>query len=411
MKTNNKYYNLSNKYLAIQIILFILLFLIISKFNLKFIDHTRVIPTLLLSYLYPILHLDQMTFLEFAKSLRTLIPPLFGLIEKLTINYVGFSKIYQIIYIVGFFSAFFISALILKKSFKHYLHSLFISIFLLCTGFFLHQEGNPIISDIFYPLFFLLLLLCLKKAFVTPKKTKQLFLLAGLCLSFLELTRPFMIFFVPVIIFFVYKNSFSVKHLKKQFIYFILPFIIISGFWHLKLIIFNNGQLLWSNHGIYNFANTWPWTVGKHYQDVKREDSNYLNYNTQDFYLKSRHYQKIIIANLIKHPFHTISYFYKRLAAIVTIKELVVHNVQTTLSPLHILLYRIIVFACYYWFFWNLFISIKNKSIFNTFEGLLVLFVVFVTFIIAAAGDNEEGRFMIWLLPLLSVLPNNLSKN
>ena len=81
---------------------------------------------------------------------------------------------------------------------------------------------------------------------------------AGLCLSMLELLRPFMIYLLPLFLLVEWHRI----HLKAPrcglaLTAFLLPVVVLSGGWHLHLYLAHDHQITWTNISGYNLQRAW----------------------------------------------------------------------------------------------------------------------------------------------------------
>ncbi|MEM9987768.1 MAG: hypothetical protein AAF804_21980, partial [Bacteroidota bacterium] len=79
--------------------------------------------------------------------------------------------------------------------------------------------------------------------------------LAGLSLSAAELSRTFILVMLPFLILWALLQFFE-KRQYRLMLAFLLPLLLLSWGWHLRLKIVHD-QLFWSNHGGCNLSNAW----------------------------------------------------------------------------------------------------------------------------------------------------------
>jgi len=116
---------------------------------------------------------------------------------------------------------------------------------------------NPQTYDIYFPLLALLFILATRSCVraKTAVARRFLALLAGLSLGAFELCRPFALLLVPVLLLHGYRVI--QPRSLRLFLLLLIPFLVISGGWHLKLAVLQEGQVLISNYGGRNLWQTW----------------------------------------------------------------------------------------------------------------------------------------------------------
>ena len=73
-------------------------------------------------------------------------------------------------------------------------------------------------------------------------------------LSMTELLRPFVIYFLPILLWQVWL---ALKDSPKKYLwYFLIPLFLFSGLWHAKHL-FMYGQVTWTNHSGFNLYQAW----------------------------------------------------------------------------------------------------------------------------------------------------------
>jgi hypothetical protein len=142
----------------------------------------------------------------FLKGLRIPIPPVIGLMEILSIRFMGSTTfVTQYLYQIGLVAGYLMAITLAGNSAIRLLASFFISVVFLYATTKIHP-GNPQIYDVLMPAFFLTYIFLLKKSadknFPGRNTAWVLILtfLSGFFLSMAELSRPFIIYILPLFI-------------------------------------------------------------------------------------------------------------------------------------------------------------------------------------------------------------------
>ncbi|MCI0417576.1 hypothetical protein L0222_32820 [bacterium] len=171
---------------------------------------------------------------------------------------------------------------------------------LLSMGIARIHPCNPQMYDLLYSVlvFGVILLLESSSSHIKP-------FFAGLALGLLELTRPFFLFMLPVFLIFAY---FKLRG-TKRFLIFLLPFILTSGLWHLKLLVFNNGQIVWSNCTGFNLATVWLQNppIKEFSEEPPLKAHRWENLNSELHQQNSQKLKRVIFSNWINDPLRVLS--------------------------------------------------------------------------------------------------------
>ena len=325
---------------------------------------------------------------------------------------------------------------------------------------------NPQLYDIALPTFLLIYLIFSQISF-QPKSSNWLTIfmafLAGFFLSMAELSRPFMLLLVPFLIiynFYGYRKMVQVKmpqadqytsnrkdakggaqrsqrnwfltlfgrsyafsqlNLRKviqtprkawtYFLIFLFPIALFSGVWHLKLLIYNDGQIVWSNHSGFNLANAWPSLVDwdeladDFLPEAKPLEDNpwtWDNINTKEHYENSKIRQRGVIQGIFAHPWKALARFGERVVIFTEPRtDMYAGNPQ---GPV-INMYKAIV-HCLFWVLGFLLIRslvmiYRNwRYIFSS--QFVIIFIGGFMCLMPIIGENgEEARFTLSVLSLL----------
>lgn len=355
----------------------------------------------------------------FFKELRIPIPPVIGFSEILSFWIIGSNALVtKYLYRIGLVCGYMIAIIFANKSITRLFASFFISVLFIYETKIIHRS-NPIIYDILLPFFFLLFLFLINIA--TSKDTKfknkilvwVLTFLSGFFLSMTELSRPFVVYIMPLLIlssYFMIKRS----NLKYQFLVFIFPIILFSGFWHLHLYI-NLDQITFSNHSGFNLSRAWNLKS----VDLIPEKNNtplyeggWENLNTIEHSINNEILQNAVFDYWLENPKESI------LHAIDRINELLSANteiygfkpkskwfgvykiiVKVTSSLIIINLGMFIVYII------KKFPKPRFDNLLSETDNILLIFTAFCVVILSIGEAGEEARFLMSVLPLLAALP------
>lgn len=222
-----------------------------------------------------------------------------------------------------------------------------------------------------------------------------------------------MILFLPFLVIWVYFKFGKMK--RRYFLYFLIPVILFSGLWHLKLLVFN-GQWTWSNHSGYNLAKSWVFVekppLIPEPDAAPTAPGRWKNLNTPEHLENSRRLQSKIVGDILRHPLRSTAHIFRRITFMMTAPTSLYKYKPLERHPM-LYLYKILatLLMCY------LLISIFRLILmgFRAGRGFLKLLLVpgnvlivltFLIFVIVSIGESgEESRFLISLLPLLAVIP------
>jgi len=365
--------------------------------------------------------------LPYLRDLRTGIPPLLSLLE--IVAYLAFGSLASVTifaYRIGIVSIFILAFLAFSRSVLGTVCSFLFSAVFLWAFVVLHPL-NPQIYDVFFPLFILLYIGCLQIALKSARENRitnasVLFLLAGVFLSAAELTRPFVLLMLPVLLLFSLAALWSLP--KRFLLLFLVPLGIFSGGWHAKLYFLNGGQILWTNHSGYNMANAWkPFikipTGQPEAANVNAEKTVYKgeyikrwdNINTEIHFQNNKLVRHEIFKFVREHPVRSLVHILKRVMILVWPQVSVGES-----EPDHAILgwYRLcfrlalLSAAANALLLGYLVVSRRRLSYLGTAESLLMATTWLSIFFLAIGEKGEEVRFALSLAPFLAALPSCL---
>ncbi|WP_158046003.1 hypothetical protein [Skermanella pratensis] len=259
-------------------------------------------------------------------GLRTGMPPVLSTLELLW--WVGFQDLTlfsSVLYPVTIALAFTMAVLIQPAEPRLRIAVLILGLFLAHRGVAVHA-GNPANYD---PLFALLTLgyFLLVRAWLRGRRPGTL-AAAGLCLSLLDLTRPFMVFLLPLFMAveihrIVGTAPPSARGRAGALAAFLLPVVILSGGWHLHVWLAHDQQLTWTNVSGFNLQRAWEEfdpdiRAARRLEELPRvrEGANELwaDLNTSEVYRESEALKSLVVARILEEPFRAAGHVLDRLA-------------------------------------------------------------------------------------------------
>lgn len=365
------------------------------------------------------LKMDYSEIKDFIYGLKIPIPPIIAGLEILSLKLFGSTVLVtKYLYQTSLIGQYILVILITASGNLKYrlLISTFVSaIFLYFTS--LIHPGNPQGYDVFMPFFFLMyiyLMIKCRESFIRKNQSSHLIPIiyaigSGFFLSMTELTRPFIIFILPIIILL---SCFFIGR-KILFISFIVPVIFISGFWHSHLLLHHN-QVTFSNHAGFNLQRAWPDASKISLVDEVKNTplgiDRWANLNTSEHSTNSKLLQSSVTKYWLQHPAHFISGTIKSMCNLLSGKTNIyshapkssfiwLYKLLVAITSLSIIINIILLIVLSLLNPKKLFIALKNP------DSIIIVFTFFSMIFYSISEKGEEARFLISLLPMLSTLP------
>lgn len=367
--------------------------------------------------------LNSREIYNFFKELRIPIPPVLGLAEIISLKLIGTTDIItHYFYKVTLIFVYLLSIYLANKSIYRLLFSAFISIVFLYATTRIHP-GNPQVYDIALPFFFLMYIFFFEKAQIgrqLSKKTLLLSFFSGFFLSMAELSRPFVIYIIPLLLMLNYVKFQKQKANNYPYFFFITPVILLSGVWHLHLYL-NLDQTISSNHSGFNLLRAWD--IDLEALELLDEPNSPLaedrwpNLNTYEHNENSKIIQKEVFNLWVTEPKNsffnilerinyllsaeTSIYQYKPVSPFFSLYKFLV---QITSSLLIIEFGKIMIRIFTTPRQWETFLYFITRS-----DFLIMIFTLYCMVMLSIGDSGEEARFLITILPLLATLPTSPS--
>jgi len=350
-------------------------------------------------------------FKEYLIGLRTGIPPALSGLEIFSYNLLGSSDwIFK-----GFYRKAIIAIVILpvffsKRTWREMLWCLGMAVVSFETIIQVHQ-ANPQYYDVLLPLFLLVYFLLSRLSFYSVSRwVLPAALLAGFCLTMAELCRPFMIAIFPFLLGLNLYHYIRRRHWKMLAL-FLLPILIFSGGWHAKLWHYNHQQVIWSNSSGTNLFRAWSRFVDQEALMLELQEEappimegRWQNINTQIHYENSQIRKEYVWKGIKSNPNEAFNYLWEKTITFIQPRtDMYANDPQ---APV-IRVYRIIVRSLFIVFPFLL-VSIvvkfvwKPVTIFQV-DTWVILVTGFISLMPIIGESGEEARFVISVVPLLTV--------
>jgi hypothetical protein len=394
----------------------ILAFIGIGAYIVRSSDST---PALSWMFVYDpgdFLHASAAGIVSFFGNLQIPIPPAIGLAEIISIRIAGTPILvtrygYRLALVGTYVAALALAATSLRRMAASFLLSI---AFLYVTK--VVHPGNPQDYDIFFPLFFLAFLAFLKLHTRAPESGPgRAWLLpcgAGFCLSMAELSRPFMIFLLPLLLLGAY-FILAAGGQRRPFLVFLIPVLLFSGVWHVYLLA-AHGQLTFSNHAGFNISRAWPQIPAvpmvEETHAAPLASGRWPNLNTDEHALNNQRLQAAQFQYWFAHPAQSVLFAFSR------VNDLLSGDTKRGFYPpdlpwlgLYVFLVRLtsslvmlgaIILLIDVWRHLP-----RLPSLLSHLDNLLLLSATLFILFQAVGEAGEEPRLLLSLLPFFAVLP------
>lgn len=362
------------------------------------------------------------SLVEFLKSIRVPIPPVLSAAEITNYILAGDTNfVTRVLYRIAIVGSFVMAIALSSGRILTLAGSVVLSLVFMWGTVVIHP-GNAMTYDVAYPFFMLLCLILLKWSLSTQPGRRTLLLAAasGTALAMAELTRPFVIFLLPALLFLTLLSLRALP--KRHYVAFLLPFAILSGGWHLHMAI-QHGQLSWSNHSGNNLVRGWRRCVVADSEELQvrllRERNNAplkpgrrKNLNTAEHQENSKRLQRSLASFIVKNPLRSATFAAKQVGSLLFGVETRIHDHDPGGGILGT--YRALVRLCSLWLLvatiWLPFRVIRSKGERTRIlasPDTAIITIAFSSAAILAVGDDihERARFLISILPFLAAIP------
>lgn len=242
----------------------------------------------------------------FLRELRVPIPPAIAAAEILAFQRCGSTDLVTAdFYRIALIGAYVLALWLTYPSFARMAASFLASVVFLWATVVIHP-ANPQVYDIALPFFALGFVTLVGIAGALQFRRHGVALAcsmgAGLCLSLTELSRPFVLVLLPLLIAGSYR---CLAADRRLFVGLLIPLCVLSGTWHVHLFAAHD-QVLASNYSGFNLRRAWPQAPlpeGMYETSTQPGDAvRWPNINTAEQRMASRRLQRVILSYMIAHP-------------------------------------------------------------------------------------------------------------
>lgn len=358
--------------------------------------------------------LSQLEFHEIARfllDLRVPIPPFLALVELLALKH---PPTHAFLVTFGYrtvlVAVFFMALLVARTSRTRLLLSLAASWIFLASTVAIHP-GNPQFYDVLSPLFFLIFILALERARSVAAIAKRWVWSApaGFFLAMTELTRPFVIYILPLL---VLCGLLALRCDRRSQWAFLLPIVLLSGGWHAHLWL-NFRQTTFSNHVGFNLIRGWSevsWPELVPEPGIRMWSGGWPNLNTPEHSENSRRLQAAVQHYWLEHPLASARKAISRIASLLSGSSLI--RLKHLPESPALMVYAVAVKLAAAWLFLQAAIlggrviwSRRSWVSLGSSDALVIVFAASSSVFMAIGERGEEARLLITLLPLLATLP------
>ena len=349
---------------------------------------------------------------DFLWSLRTGIPPFFAGLELVLVKLTGSAEWVTVYgYQMALISVYLLAMLLARVSPWRYWISVLVSGVFFYTTVLVHP-GLPVSYDLFFPLFFLLFVTFLRWATTEMEGRWAIFaaVLSGFFLAMTELSRPFVIYWMPVMLVLAWR---MLGRSRKLWLGFLAPIVMISGLWHAHLYL-DFRQLTFTNHTGANLARGWPQVVHDtpidETQGVAVRPGRWFDRNTEVHTQNSQMLERAVFKYWRDNPWASVRHLAYRLRELLSAKtQLYSHDPQSWVfwfyGPMVWLMVGISLAGAG---IWAREACGRGEGIDWKVEGgdIIVTGFTFYCLLVLAIGEaGEEARLLISVLPILAVCP------
>jgi hypothetical protein len=349
---------------------------------------------------------------DYLANLRVPIPPLISIAEIADHMLFGSSDLVTKLLYRESLVCMYVAAMLLAFPSPSRLIISFLASIVFLWGTVVVHPGNPMIYDVLFPFFALGAILLLKlvrsRSFMTPGRQIALCLMAGLLLSFAELSRPFFLIILPVILVGMY--LFLRKTDRRLFIALAIPLLLFSGTWHMNMLL-RHHQLLWTNQSGVNLYRAWPRTelpaLITEVNDQPIKPNRWRNSNTQERYENSRLLQRAVARHIISHPWSSVCYAGKRISAVVNPKTSIYEHdpanpILAVYRPVGLLLSAFLLLNVVLVLLYALLAGKRCLEIIALPNNMIIITGGLSLLILALGEIHEEARLLISVLPFIA---------
>jgi hypothetical protein len=280
------------------------------------------------------------------------------------------------------------------------------AVFLAGQGIRVHA-GNPALYDAVFGVL-LVAYLAASGAWTRTGRPRWM-AAAGTALALMELTRPFVLYLLPVLLLVeTHRIRGAARGRGRALAFLVLPVALLSGGWHLHLYRAHDGQVAWTNISGFNLQRAWE-DFDPAIGDAPRVEplpgtvDRWADLNTDEFHRRSEALKSLIASKILNDPAGAAAHAFGRVLAFGSAPTKIYHHDPQGVG---VAIYRAAVVAL------NLVVLIHVSA-----RGAALLLrgrcpwldprwwpgaAVAAIAIVAALGEKgEEARFVFSILPAL----------
>jgi len=350
------------------------------------------------------------TLWPFLASLQTAISPWLAVLEVLSQRYLGTASPITVgLYRFCLVGAYLIAMALAWPSMLRLAVAAALSVVFLWATVLIHP-ATPIVYDVVLPFLLLGYFALLRIGAAAAARGAYLALAgAGIALALADLTRPFMILFVPLLL----AAAWFTLRSRLRFLALILPVLLIAGSWHAQQWL-SHGQLAWSNHAGFNLIRAWrmvpypPLIAEPGSAPVAPERR--ANLNTPEHGENSRRLRRAVVDYVLANPMESARHMAERVAVFVGAGHQIDDRVvDHTILPVYDFVVRyadIAVLAGALAILAAMFAAPRRAgAMAGGIDNQAIALVALSIVLIAITESGEEARFQIGLLPLIAMAP------
>jgi hypothetical protein len=401
-----------NRYRVYQLILILL-----GVFWLRGVSSSPAVTWMSIYVIEDFAHFSWGDIYTFLSQNKLPLPPVISFLELATYKVFGTTYLVTIFLYKFAFIAPYVIVLSFARTSPYRFNAVFLisCLFLFCS--IAVHRGNPQGYDVVLPLLIMLFIHGVNRSFnsqVSGSKVKYA-IWAGFCLSLAELTRPFMIYLLPVLIglvllrYLMCEKSIRIRLATA----FLVPLILISGSLHLSLYM-NHQQLNFSNHAGFNLHRAWSRLVPLPVLLVEpsvptTNPERGENFNTREHQINSERIQKAIFKHWVSQPVQSISFGLSLIRDFMSAPTAIYeHNPTSIFLETYRLLYQLLSALLII----NFLVLIYRVAFFSKTkiddlamaDNLILLIGSSLIVVFAISEKAEEARFVISTLPFVAAL-------
>ena len=353
---------------------------------------------------------------QFLLSNKIGIPPVIGFIEIASNNFLGSPEIVtRYLYLISLIGCYVLALRFSATSLPRMIICFLTSLVFIYSSIKIHP-GNAQGYDFYFPFFLMLSLLFLfqLKYFQGKSQVTQLLIsfLCGFFLSMAELSRPFVIYSLPILLgFYLYQIRRIYKRAPQVCLIFLLPILIFSVGWHTHLLL-RHSQITFTNHAGFNMSRAWldaeyPKLIPERVVIINGIEKQ--NLNTDIHQLNSELLKKAVLKYWVQHPVDSFINFSERVNVLLSGPTNIYQHAPS--SAIFIFYKRLvaissgIVLLSFLTFIPAFFFLKKRYQADLHVDNYLVALIFFCCVIFSLGERGEEARFLLSILPMLAVLP------